>query len=98
MNRAGWFVGAKDDAVTGHSKIHRPHRRRADAVVEQAPAGAEHQRERHQPETVDKLMLQQRLEQGAASPDLQLIAGLVLQRLHAVAAGSVWSGQKLRKM
>jgi hypothetical protein len=31
---------------------------------------------------VDELVLQQRLEQFAASPDLQLVAGFVLQRLH----------------
>ena len=58
------------------------HRRRHDAVVEQATTGAEHQRKRHQTEAVDELVLQQRLEQIAASPDLQLVAGFVLQRLH----------------
>ena len=63
-------------------EVDRAHRRRKDAVVEQAATGAEHQRIGHQAEAVDELVLQQRLEQLAASPDLQLVAGFVLQRPH----------------
>src|SRR3546814_20877524 len=58
------------------------HARREDAVFEQVAPGAEHQRERHQPEAVDEPVGQQRLEQVAAPPDLQLVAGLVLQGVH----------------
>jgi len=35
------------------------------------------QRERHQAEPVDEFVPQQRVEQLAASPDLQLVAGLI---------------------
>ncbi|MGH9155707.1 MAG: hypothetical protein ACRD1K_07750 [Acidimicrobiales bacterium] len=51
-------------------------------------AGAEHDRERHQAVKVDEFVLQQRLEQFAASPDLQLVSEFVHQRLkrrHGVA-------------
>jgi hypothetical protein len=61
-NRTGWFVGAEDDAEIGHGEVDRAHRRREEAVVEQATTGAEHQRKRHQAEAVDELVLQQRVE------------------------------------
>jgi hypothetical protein len=43
-DRAGWFVGADDDAEIGYGEVGQAHRRREDAVVEQAAAGPEHQR------------------------------------------------------
>ena len=42
----------------------------------------EHQRVCHQAEAVDELVLQERLQQVAAAPDLELVTGLVLQCLH----------------
>ena len=80
-NRACWFVGAEDDAALGDGQVDRAIVG-DDAGVEQAATRAEHQRKRHQPEAVDEFVLQQGLEQFAASPDLQLVAGFVLQRLH----------------
>jgi len=68
-NRTGWFVGAEDDAKIGNGEVDRAHRRREDAVVEQAATGAEHHRERHQAEAIDEFGLQQGLEQFAVSPD-----------------------------
>ncbi len=41
VNRAGWFVGAQDDAEVGHGELDRAHRCWEDAVVEQAATGAE---------------------------------------------------------
>ena len=81
-NRTGWFVGAEDDAKIGNGEVDRAHCRREDAVVEQAATGAEHHGERHQAEAIDEFVLQQRLEQFAASPGLQLVAVFVLQRLN----------------
>lgn len=81
-NRTRWFVGAEDDAEFGYGEIDRAHRRWEKAVVEHAATGAEHHRKRHQAEAVDELLLQQRLEQVAASPDLQLVPGHVLQRIN----------------
>ena len=72
-NRTGWFVGAEDDAQIGHGEVDGAHGRREDAVVEQAATGAEHHRKRHEAEAVDQFVLQQRLEESAASPDLQLV-------------------------
>ncbi|MGA3218601.1 MAG: hypothetical protein ABSE77_05920 [Acidimicrobiales bacterium] len=66
-NRTGWFVGAEDDAEIGNGEVDRAHRRREDAVVEQAATGAEHQRKRHQAEAVNELVLHQRLEQFAVA-------------------------------
>ena len=57
-NRTGWFVGAEDDAEFRNGDVDRAHRRREDAVVEQAATGAEHDRIRHQAEAVDELVLQ----------------------------------------
>jgi hypothetical protein len=80
-NRTGWFVVADDNAEIGNGEFDRAHRRREGAVVEKAATGAANQRIRHQAETVNQLVLQQRLEQFAASPDLQLITAFVLQGL-----------------
>jgi alpha-1,2-mannosyltransferase len=91
-NRTGWFVGADDDAEIGRGEADGAHRRREGAGVEQAATRTQHQGIRHQAEAVDELVLQEGLEQVAASPDLQLVARSVLQRLqrrHDVAGDQV---------
>ena len=77
------MVGTEDDAEIGDPKVDGAHRRREDAVVEQAAAGTEHQRERHQAEAVDVSAGAKASGAGRRFPRLQLVARLLLQRLHA---------------
>ena len=88
-NRTGWFVGAEDDAQISHGEVDGVHRHRQDAVVEQAVTGAQYHRKRHEAEAVDQFVLQQRLEESAASPDLQLVARFVFQRPNGAARSPV---------
>src|SRR3954451_20314425 len=82
VDRTRWFVGADDDAQIGNRHVDRSHGRRQEAIVEQATTRPEQQRKCHEPEAVDEVVLHQSVEEVAASPDLQLVAGFVLERLY----------------
>ena len=56
-NRSNRLVGAEDDANIGNGELHRAHRHGEDAVVEQAAARTEHDREGHQAEEIDEFIL-----------------------------------------
>lgn len=71
-----------DDAARGDDALRQPEGRRQRAAGEQALAAAQRQRVHKQPERVDQVVRQQRLQQAGAAPDVQVAAGLAFDFGH----------------
>ena len=59
--------------------VDEAHRLLVAGLAEEAPAGPEHDREDHQPQLVDEVMLDQRAHELVAGVDEDLAADLLLQ-------------------
>src|SRR5204863_4545070 len=82
-SRGSRFEPGDDDAgVADRPRLEQAERLRGLRVPEESFAAAEHHRKHHQPELVDEVVVDQRLNQRCAAGDEDVALGLLLQLRH----------------
>jgi hypothetical protein len=79
LGTAGGLEDLKHHSGARHFRLRLRESRRHGAVLEQPLPGTEQQRKRPQPEFVDEMMPEQRLDELSAAMDLELVTGFTLE-------------------